>query len=575
MRNTRKRVIFTITAATLFFSGLFAAQALNSDFGRVAVTAISIPGGDKTLSGLLYQPNSASVDQPAPAVVLAHGIGGSKEMMSSIGLELARRGFVAFCLDLYGHGQSEGAVADGRDERSFGVLSAVHYLETQTFVNASAIGLVGHSLGGGAARAAAAQGSRTDALVLIAGGLGDVAGGPAYATLNQTFPKNLLVVIGKYDVLFNLTDLTARELPPVFGSQDVVPGVFYGSFQSQTARKLVVPATTHLFEPVDPIAVREIVAWMEQAFVTPQPPDAPTPANMVYLAREAVILAVLAGLFGLVFSAYSVAARSLPPRPKEWNGPKADSKLKGWTASAVWGVLNLSLFVPMFSVGFVVSFPPLIFGASIAWWLLATGLAGGILLARTAPKCDRPRTGLQSTFLDIFDRNSVLVALVLFTLLFVIASLVDGVFNISLGIVSPIFRAVASARRGAAFLAFMPFFLTYFTAEGFYLHGRHEPAKRERGAKAALSNYGKAVFSKIVPFAALVLLAYMPKALFGIWILPSFVGFLVEFLWLIMPIFIVTTTCSWWFYRNTGNVATGVVFNAVMLAWVASVVFPF
>jgi poly(3-hydroxybutyrate) depolymerase len=90
MRNTWKRVIFTITAATLFLSGLFAAQALNSDFGRVAVTAISIPGGDKTLSGLLYQPNSASVDQPAPAVVLAHGIGGSKHWIGASAAGLCR-----------------------------------------------------------------------------------------------------------------------------------------------------------------------------------------------------------------------------------------------------------------------------------------------------------------------------------------------------------------------------------------------------------------------------------------------------------------------------------------------------
>ncbi len=158
-------------------------------------------------------------------------------MMSSLGLELARRGFVVLCLDLLGHGQSGGTVQDGVNEPSFGVTAAVQYLKAQPFVNSSAIGLIGHSLGGGAVRAAAAEDGQIEAVVLIAGGLGDVAQGPEYGTLNSTFPKNLLVIVGKYDVLFNLTDLAAKVLPSAFGTnQTVVPNVLYGGFESQTAR---------------------------------------------------------------------------------------------------------------------------------------------------------------------------------------------------------------------------------------------------------------------------------------------------------------------------------------------------
>jgi len=576
MHNTQQRFIFTIIAVSLFLLGIFFAQTLDSDFGRVTVTAVSIFGDDKELSGLLYRPNSASADHPTPAIVLAHGISGSKEMMSSIGLELARRDFVVLCLDLFGHGKSDGTVGDGGNEPSFGVLSAVHYLKTQAFVNSSAIGLVGHSLGAGAVRATVNQDSKIGALVLIAGGLGDVAEGPAYGTLNSTFPKNLLVIVGKYDVLFNLTELAAKELPPVFGTQtEVVPGVLYGSFLSQTARKFVMPATTHLFEPVDPTVILETAAWMEETFTTTQPLGLHADANMIYPEREVAILAVLAGLFGIIFVAFFAVAGIVQPSSQKEIVQKEDSKLNDWKAYAIWGVLNLGLFLPMFGVGFVVPFPPLIFGASIAWWMLAVGLLGVILSVRTLPKSAKMRNRLEEKFLEVFDRNAVLVALILFTLLFVIASLLEGVFHINLRIISPIFRALTSARRVLAFLAFVPFFLAYFVAEGLYLHELLELKNLEQGARVVLHSYGKALVGKITPFVALILLQYVPKVFLDIWILPSFVGFLVEFLWLIVPIFIITTTCSWWLYRNTKNVATGAMFNALMMAWTASAVFPF
>jgi dienelactone hydrolase len=263
----RLRFLAVVVLVSVFLSGVFVYVVLDSDFGGLEVKTVLIVDGGRELSGLLYRPVFASALSPVPGVVLAHGIGGCKEMMSGIGLELARHGFVALCLDLLGHGGSGGKVAEGADEPSFGVLSAVQYLRSQSFVNASAIGLVGHSLGGGAVRATFVEDSRILASVLVAGGVGNVSEGPAYGILTPSFPKNLLVIVGKYDVLFNLTQLEAEELPPVFGTQErVVPLVLYGSFSSQTARKLVVPATTHLFEPLDSGVVSEIVVWMERSF---------------------------------------------------------------------------------------------------------------------------------------------------------------------------------------------------------------------------------------------------------------------------------------------------------------------
>ncbi|MDQ1279164.1 MAG: Alpha/beta fold hydrolase [Thermoproteota archaeon] len=85
----------------------------------------------------------------------------------------------------------------------------------------------------------------------------------------------------------------------------------------------------------------------------------------------------------------------------------------------------------------------------------------------------------------------------------------------------------------------------------------------------------KTVFGKTVPFATVIAFQYIPKRLFNIWFLPSFIGFLIEFLWIITPIFVITTRCSWWFHRNTGKTTAGALFNVLILSWVAAVVFPF
>jgi len=559
--------------ASIFLLGIFISFTLDSDFGRLEVKTVLIADGSTELSGLLYRPISASATNPSPAIVLAHGIGGSKEVMSGIGLELSRQGFVALCLDLLGHGYSGGKVEEA-NEPSFGVLSAVQYLRSQSFVNASAIGLVGHSLGGGAVRATFAADDGIGASVLIAGGLGEMAEDPAYGVLNSTFPKNLLVIVGKYDVLFNLAQLEAEELLPAFGTQqEVVPGVVYGSFSSQTARKLVTPATTHIFEPLDSAVVSEIVIWMENAFKSPVSLIARTNVSQTYLEREAAILVSLVAFFGVVFLAFFPLAHVFGL--EKGIVKREHSVVQDWKMFGIWGVLGLALFLPMFFVGFVISFPPVIFGASIAWWMISVGLFGLLVLVGFLPRFSKQKVKLKAALVEAFSRNHLFIVLVLFISMFVVVSLLQGVFNINLRIVSPVFRSLTSVRCIFAFFAFLPFFLVYFLVEGLYLHELHDWSWQKQGLVSDLLSCGKVALGKVAPFVTVICLQYVPIVLFSLWIFPSYVGFLVEFLWSIVPLFIITTTCSWWFYRNTKSVWSGAVFNALMMAWVASTVFPF
>jgi dienelactone hydrolase len=568
----RLQWLVTVFFISILILGISLQLVLDSDFGRLEVRTVEITDGITELSGLLYRSYAASSQNQFPSIIIAHGISESKEMMSNLGLELARRDFVVLCLDLLGHGESGGTIAEGQQDPTFGVQAAIKYLRAQPFVNSSNMGLVGHSLGGGAVRAATAKDSSINALVLIAGGLDTVPQGQQYDVLNATFPKNLMVIVGDYDVLFNITDLATRQLLYVFNTnQQVIPSLTYGSFQSQTARLLFTPATSHLFEPSDSSVIINVISWMQNSLRTGQGTGSVT--NMIYWLREVAALFSLVALFGLFLLAYIPVSKllSLKSGPSAINMNYVFKKPKSYT---IWAALNLVLFLPMVFVGFAVSFPPSVFGASIAWWLFAVGLVGLVIISIRANASARNAWNWLRGF---FNGKEALIAVILFFFLLAVVSVFDATLGIVFRILSPIFRSFTSLKRFIIFPTFLPFFLVYFCAEGFYLHMSHDSAKEQRGGSARNEIWDclGSVIGKIGVFLVVLALQYLPKIFLGIWILPNYIGFLMEFLWVITPIFALSTISSWWLNRNTNNVTAGAVLNALIMAWVAAVVFPF
>jgi len=565
----------TLVSTAIFILGLFFSFVLDSDFFSLEVKTVSIVDDGVKISGLLYYPSYASAWNPCPSVVLAHGIGGSKEMMSGIGLELSKRGFVALCIDLLGHGGSSGSVREGADDPSLGVLSALKYVRSQPFVNSSAVGLVGHSLGAGAVRAAFVSDSEIDASVLIAGGIGIAASGSSYGVLNSTFPKNLLVVIGKYDVLFNLTELTNNELLSPFGAQEeVIPGLLYGNFSSGTARKLVVPLTTHLFEPVDPVVVSEIVWWMQCTF-TSEVFVSRTNLGLTYFQRDIAILVSLTSFLMFVLLAFDHFLRKIGMNPEKAAFKVENAVFGRWKTYTLWAVIELALLLPMFYVGYAVSFPPLVFGASIAWWVLSVGTVGVILLTGLPRLFPRAKFDVKSILKKRFDLRCMVLVLFLFVFMVAVVTISELTLNVNFRILTPVLRSFTSASRVFAFFEFLPFFLIYFFVEGIYLHELASIRQENTDSLSSLLDCVKAAFGKVLPFIAVLCVHYLPAVLLGVWLFPVFIGFILEFLFLITPIFFITTVCSWWFYRKTGNVWTGAVFNSLLISWMASTIFPF
>jgi pimeloyl-ACP methyl ester carboxylesterase len=558
VKAIRPLIVFILLTSILLVS-IYSIFSLNTDFGKIDASTVKIETDQGILTGLLYRPANHE-SQKLPAIIIAHGISESSQIASGFGLELSRGGFVVLCLDLPGHGGSDGYINQGQTDPSLGIDAAVNYLSNLSYVDSTQIGLVGHSLGAGAVRAANKQLANVQSIVLIGGGVGDVAPGTQYGSFNATYPKNILIIVGKYDVLFDSASLVNKDLLGLFNTTEPIQqGVLYGDYQIQTARKLIIPKTTHLFESLDPTAIHETTSWMQQSLKIKEASQ--SQLGLIYQFRELTQVLSLLALLGLVLLAYSPLSSFLKDKQKSSAEPIKKSRLK---LNLWWVVLNLVLFFPLIAAGLAIGFPPLIFGSSIAWWLLILALiSAAILKINTKPT---------SSFFNLIKqylptKPQIFTAIILFLILYALTSCIQYV-GINLKIIAPIFQDFASVRRFLVFFAFLPFFYPYFIIQQIYLM---PPSSLLKGK----IEYLKIIFVSVSPFLLFLGLNFLPKLLFDFWLIPSFAGFLIEFLWLMVPIFIITSFSNVYFYRKTQTYTLGAVFNTLMLAWISATVFPF
>jgi len=556
--SKRTAFLALLLLVSVFFAAISTASWINRDHGGLGLMKVSIPADGYNLKGLLYVPREAHPDNPRPAIIVTHGISNTKEAVSCLALELAREGFVALALDLAGHGESGGTLSVG--DPSFGVSAALEYLRSLDYVDRGLIGLVGHSLGAGAVRRVA-DAFGVEAVVFIGGGIGEMSEGGAYGTLSPTFPRNLLVVVGEHDILFDIDELEIA-LRPVFNTQDtIIPGEFYGDFQDGTSRKLVTPPTIHLLEPVDPTTVRETIFWMIH---TMKPWSSVPPKSPIYVDRDLMVLIALAALIGMVFPLSHMSREFLRPRPDR----DSEENLGVWHVLLGWSSLGLALFFPMMLVGTVIPFPPLIFGSSMAWWLLVSSLAGLLVLWLLKRRMGQSLS-LGDSIGEFRDVRDIAVGVGVFLLMYLIVWLGETQTVMNLTIIVPIFKGFASTRRLAAFPAFVPFYLPYFFTEGLYLH------RFQNGHHTGIRQLLKALGLKACPYLVLLLLQYGGMYFIGVRLLPGFLGFFVEFLWATLPLFAIAVIISCWLYMATARITTGTILNTLLFAWISATLFPF
>jgi len=165
--------ILLIVALAICLVSVTGASLLQTSGGKVKVTNLTVETDQGTLSMQMFKPLTATVENPAPAVIASHGMFNSKEMQDAVCVELSRRGIVVISIDMFGHGHSDNVdspryvtnsegryynvetamfvdnKADATAFNTHGMIETVEYVwHNLHFVDRDRIGVTGHSMGG-------------------------------------------------------------------------------------------------------------------------------------------------------------------------------------------------------------------------------------------------------------------------------------------------------------------------------------------------------------------------------------------------------------------------------------------
>lgn len=335
----RKWLAFAL-AWVLILGGGYLAGYVQSTGDTVKVTEVRIPAEEGvTVSGLLYAPRNATAAKPAPAVLVSHGYINTREMQSPFAIELSRRGYVVLAMDMTGHGYSGGIIGTA----GFGGPAALRYLKSLPYVDKAAIGLEGHSMGGGPILAAAKADPDGYRAIVLEGSTPGLLGAPAPEN-----PRNLAVVFGQYDEFAGLMwgvpkggDIEqSKKLQKVFGvTGPVVEGRVYGDIAQGTARLLTNPPITHPWEHFSGSGVGGAVDWFQRTI--PAPAAKPV-TDQVWLWKEIGTLIAFIGLVWLILTTFDLVI-GLPMlralnHPAE---PVVERRDGRW-----WLMLGITAFLP-------------------------------------------------------------------------------------------------------------------------------------------------------------------------------------------------------------------------------------
>jgi ABC-2 type transport system ATP-binding protein len=170
-RPTPGALLTLLLAGALLLVAPPAPAAAAEDVRTEDATVPSGSGADAVeLDTTLYLPGSAGADDPAPAVVLAHGFGGSKDSVADDAADLAGRGFVVLTFSARGFGASTGQI--GLDDPRYEVADLSTLLDLladrdDVLLDAPGdprVGVAGASYGGALSLLAAAYDDRVDAI---------------------------------------------------------------------------------------------------------------------------------------------------------------------------------------------------------------------------------------------------------------------------------------------------------------------------------------------------------------------------------------------------------------------------
>jgi pimeloyl-ACP methyl ester carboxylesterase len=249
---------------------------------------------------------------PAPAVVVAHGFAGSRQLMLPLVTTLGHAGYLVVAFDFPGHGRNPTPLRGGLTDDAAASATLIAALrEAVAFARSHPAGdgrvaLVAHSMGSDIA----IRHAMSDPAIAATVALSTFA-----PTVEPGNPRNLLVVTGALEPAI-LRDEALRLAAQAAPDGEARAGVTYGAFADGTARRAVFAANVeHIGVLYATESLAEPLAWLAAAFGR----DAP---SAPFLDTRGPALGLLfAGVLLLAWPLASLLPRvgALPPRrPVGW-----------------------------------------------------------------------------------------------------------------------------------------------------------------------------------------------------------------------------------------------------------------
>jgi hypothetical protein len=285
--TTSKKLLVACVAAVVVASSL--ASFVQTSGGRVSIREIALPTQNgQWIVADLFKPKSATRKSPAPLVVVVPGFQRSKECLSNISLELARRGIVVIAIDPYSQGDSsssssrQSATTEGYG--LFAIVEYAHQTPNLNYIDKSRIGATGHSAGGNAAIQAASYFGKQASNRNEPCKLNSVFVSGYVLTLTDDILRHVRSNVGMSYTLYDegafrnelkngdmqhapeALRLVLSGLPPALTVSNVDIERYYGDLKERTLRVVFNERLIHPFQPYSPRATANQISFFEKVF---------------------------------------------------------------------------------------------------------------------------------------------------------------------------------------------------------------------------------------------------------------------------------------------------------------------
>jgi dienelactone hydrolase len=304
----------------------------------------------------------------APLVVIAHGFAGSRPLMESYALALARAGYVVASFDFEGHGQNPTPMSgdvtsvDGTTRLLVDETLKVMDAASQHPLTDGRMVLLGHSMASDIIVRAAQQAPSVDAVIAIS---------PFSQAITARHPHNLLMITGEWEPHLRSFALEAARMvdPAAVENETVV-----SDDDRVTRQAFVAPHAEHVGILFNRPGIEAAVSWLNETFDRSLSP--PVPARLRWIAL------VLAGTLALAWP----LSRLVPQRPH-------DAEPLGST-TMLMAVAVPTLVAPVLAVLVPAGFLPVLVADYLAVHMLLYGLLQLVLLRWVVRRLDWATLGV-------------------------------------------------------------------------------------------------------------------------------------------------------------------------------------